>query len=238
MSTPTPVDPHNHPFPHIVIPPPLKGISSSANDPGVQGTNTAGGDGVLGESLRGGSHDGAAIHAVTGRRDGSNALVVSYVSGSNPDGTAAFTRVDVFANIQGLNQRIAELEAFIAGLKTFKDSINLQPINDRLDAYLPRLGHIDNLGARLTEVGVIIQLKASNFLFPLSVSFEVDGSPVAIRDANLDIDSSGSATGTIQIGGWDRNKSLSIVALGSTGRSSLGKQRSNELVLGSADIHQ
>ena len=55
-----PVDPHGHPLPDLTLIPPLKGLSSLKNEPGVAGQNTADGDGVLGET----SHVGAGVHGV------------------------------------------------------------------------------------------------------------------------------------------------------------------------------
>ena len=53
-----PADPHDHPLPNIQIIPPLKGLSTSIDTPGVTGVNTADGDGVLGEA----SHSGVGVH--------------------------------------------------------------------------------------------------------------------------------------------------------------------------------
>jgi hypothetical protein len=53
-----PANPHDHPLPNIQVVPPLKGLSTSIDTPGVTGVNTADGDGVLGEA----SHGGVGVH--------------------------------------------------------------------------------------------------------------------------------------------------------------------------------
>jgi hypothetical protein len=53
-----PADPHDHPLPNIQLTPPLKGLSTSIDSPGVTGDNTADGDGVFGEA----SHGGVGVH--------------------------------------------------------------------------------------------------------------------------------------------------------------------------------
>jgi hypothetical protein len=53
-----PVDPHAHPLPNIQLIPPVKGLSTLKDTPGVSGDNTADGDGVLGET----SHAGIGVH--------------------------------------------------------------------------------------------------------------------------------------------------------------------------------
>jgi hypothetical protein len=55
-----PINPHDHPLPHINLIPPLKGLSTLKNVPGVSGDNTSDGDGVLGET----SHDGVGVHGI------------------------------------------------------------------------------------------------------------------------------------------------------------------------------
>lgn len=53
-----PAGPHKDPLPHVQVIPPLKGLSTSKDTPGVTGDNTADGDGVLGEA----SHAGVGVH--------------------------------------------------------------------------------------------------------------------------------------------------------------------------------
>jgi len=54
-----PFDSH-HPLPDLELIPPLKGLSTLKGDPGVSGSNTADGDGVLGDT----SHSGVGVHGI------------------------------------------------------------------------------------------------------------------------------------------------------------------------------
>ncbi len=52
------IDPNKHPLPNIKIAPPLKGFSKLKDEPAVSGSNSADGDGVLGDT----SHGGVGVH--------------------------------------------------------------------------------------------------------------------------------------------------------------------------------
>ncbi len=55
-----PVDPNKHPLPDITPLPPLKGLSASKDEPAISGSNSADGDGVLGETSR----NGVRVHGI------------------------------------------------------------------------------------------------------------------------------------------------------------------------------